>query len=94
MSQTSFSLYLYNQQTDFYKLSCAVKPQMRAICTYMGYTNITTNNQDIRPSITVNLLLLIFYERLDRLAQSNLHWKVLIKLFPTIYGILYSNKYL
>ena len=24
--QTSFSLYLYNQQTDFHKLSCAKKP--------------------------------------------------------------------
>ena len=36
MSQTSFSLYLYNQWTDFHKLSCAGKPQMRAIRTYAG----------------------------------------------------------
>jgi len=26
MSQTSFSLYLHNQWTDFHKLSCAGKP--------------------------------------------------------------------
>jgi len=33
--QTSFSLYLHNQWTDFHKLSYAGKPQMRAICTYV-----------------------------------------------------------
>ena len=41
--QTLFSLYLHNQWTYFHKLSCAGKPQMRAICTYMGCTKATTN---------------------------------------------------
>jgi len=49
LSQTSFSLYLHNQQTDFHKLSCAGKPQMRAIHTYM-------NDGDIRPSVAVKAL--------------------------------------
>ena len=44
MSQTSFSLYLHNQWTNFYKISCAGKPQMMAICTYMGCTKAITNN--------------------------------------------------
>ena len=44
LSQTSFSLYLHNQWTDFHKLSCAGKPQMRAICTYMGCTKATIND--------------------------------------------------
>jgi len=44
LSQTSFSLYLHNQWTDFHKLSCAGKPQMRAIRTYAGYTKATTND--------------------------------------------------
>ena len=56
LSQTSFSLYLHNQWTDFYKLSCAIKPQMKSICTYMGCTKATTNNQDIISSITVKSL--------------------------------------
>jgi len=29
---------------------------MRAIHTYAGYTKATTNNQDIRPSVTVKAL--------------------------------------
>ena len=29
---------------------------MRAICTYAGYTKVTTNNWDIRPSATVKAL--------------------------------------
>jgi len=56
LSQTSFSLYLHNQWTDFYKLSYAEKPQMRAIHTYVGYTKVTTNNWDIRLSVTVKYL--------------------------------------
>jgi len=44
MLQTSFSLYLYNQWTDFYKLSCTGKPLIKAICTYVGCTKATTNN--------------------------------------------------
>ena len=27
-----------------HKLSCTVKPQIRAICTYVGCTKVTTNN--------------------------------------------------
>jgi len=30
---------------------------MSAICTYVGYTKMTINNQDIRPSVTVKVLL-------------------------------------
>ena len=30
---------------------------MRAIYTYMRYTKVTTNNWDIRPSVTVKVLL-------------------------------------
>ena len=44
MSQTSLSLYLHNQWTDFHELSYAGKPQMRAICTYAGCTKVTTND--------------------------------------------------
>ena len=44
LSQTSFSLYLHNQWTDFHKLSCAGKPQMRAIRIYVGCTKATTND--------------------------------------------------
>ena len=36
-----------------HKLSCAGKPQMRAICTYAGCTKATTNDWDIRPSVAV-----------------------------------------
>jgi len=53
MSQTSFSLYLHNQWTNFHKLSCTGKPQMRAIRICAGYTKATTNDWDIRPSVTV-----------------------------------------
>ena len=56
MSQTSFSLYLHNQWTDFHKLNGAGKPQMRAIRTYMGCTKATTNDWDIRPSVAVKAL--------------------------------------
>ena len=56
MSQASFSLYLYNQRTDFHKLSCARKPQMRAIYTYAGCTKVTTNDWDIKPSVAVKAL--------------------------------------
>ena len=57
VSQTSFSLYFYNQWTNFHKLSCTEKLQMRAICTYMGCPKVTTNNWDIKPSVTVKDLL-------------------------------------
>ena len=56
VSQNSFSLYLYNQWTNFHKLSCTEKPQMRAICTYVGCTKATTNNWDIKLSVTVKAL--------------------------------------
>ena len=56
LSQTSFSMYLHNKWTDFHKLSCAGKPQMRAIYTYTGCTKATTNDWDIRPSVAVKAL--------------------------------------
>ena len=56
MSQTSFSLYLHNQWTDFHKLSCTVKPQMRAIHSYAGCTKATMNDWDVRPSVAVKTL--------------------------------------
>ena len=31
-------------------------PQMKNICIYIGYTKVTTNNQDIRSSVTVKSL--------------------------------------
>jgi len=54
--QTSFSLYLHWLWTDFHKLSCAGKPQMRAICTYIGCTKATTNDWDIRLSVAIKAL--------------------------------------
>ena len=56
MSQTSFSLYLHNQWTDFHKLSCIGKSQMRAIRICVGCTKATTNDWDIRPSVAVKAL--------------------------------------
>ena len=53
MSQTSFSLYLHNQWTDFHKLSYTRKPQMKAIHICVGCAKVTTNNWDIRPSVAV-----------------------------------------
>ena len=35
--QISFSLYIHNQWTNFQKISCARKPQIRAIWIYTGY---------------------------------------------------------
>ena len=56
LSQTSFSLYLHNQGTDFHKLSCTGKPQMRAIHIFMGHTKAITNDWDIRPSVAIKAL--------------------------------------
>ena len=47
---------MHNQGTDFHKLSYTRKPQMRAICTYAGYTKATMNDWDIRPSVAVKSL--------------------------------------
>ena len=33
-----------------------MKSQMRAICTYVRFTETTTNNRDIRPLVTVKAL--------------------------------------
>ena len=79
--QTSFSLYLHNQWTNFHKLSYTGKPQMRAICTYMGSTRATTNDWDIRLSVTVKVLL------------ANISWKAgqihMIKLvLESVYQIV------
>ena len=59
MSQTLFSLYFHNQQTNLHKLSCAKNPQIMAIHTYIECTKAITNNQDIRLSVTVKVLLAI-----------------------------------
>ena len=56
MSQTLFNLYLHWLWTNFHKLSYAGKPQIRAICTYAGYTKVATNNWDIRPSVAIKAL--------------------------------------
>jgi len=56
MSQTSFNLYLHNQWTNFYKLSCAGKSQMRAIRIYAECTKATINDWEIRPSVAVKAL--------------------------------------
>ena len=48
--------YLYNQWTNFHKLSCTEKPQMRVIHTYMGCTKATTNDSDIRSSVAIKAL--------------------------------------
>jgi len=57
MLQTLFSLYLHNQWTDFHKISCNGKSQIRAIYIYVGCTKVITNNQNIRLSVTVKALL-------------------------------------
>jgi len=44
LSQTLFSLYFHNQWTNFHKISCSGKFQMRAIHTYVGCTKATTND--------------------------------------------------
>jgi len=56
LSQTSFSLYLHNQWTDSHKPRCTGKPQIRAICTYVGSTKVTANDWDIRPSVAIKAL--------------------------------------
>ena len=56
LKPTSFSLYLHNQWTNFHKLSCTGKPQMRAICTYAGGTKAATNDWDIRTSVAIKAL--------------------------------------
>ena len=40
-----------------YKLSCAGKPQMKAICTYVECIKATTNNWDIKLLVTIKGLL-------------------------------------
>ena len=84
MSQTSFSLYLHNQWTDFHKLSCAGKPKMRAICTYVGGTKATTNNWDMRPSIAVKAL----FANISQTAK----WICMIKLtLESVHQSIYNN---
>jgi len=81
MSQTSFSLYLHNQWTDFHKLSYTGKPQIRAIHTYAEYTKVTTNNWDIRPSVAIkalsaNISWTAVRIRTIELALESAHWYV------------------
>ena len=93
VSQTSFSLYLHNQWTDFYKLSYAGKPQMRAIRTYVGCTKATTNDWDIRPSVAVkassaNISWTAELIHMIELALESSH-----QMVPMIYNVSQSNKY-
>ena len=74
--QTSFSLYLHNQWTNFHKLSCTRKLQMRAICT-----KATINNWDIRPSVAMkalsaNILWIAKYIHMIKLALESAHQSV------------------
>jgi len=73
MSQTSFSLYLHNQWTDFHILSCAGKPQVRAIHTYVGCTKVTTNDWDIRTSVAVKALSANISWTAERIRTIELH---------------------
>ena len=57
--QTLFNLYSYNQKTNSHKPSYTRRPQIRAIYTYVRCTKAITNNQDIRPLVTVKVLLAI-----------------------------------
>jgi len=43
-SRTLFSLYLHNQWTDVYKLSCTGKLQMRTIRICVACTKVITND--------------------------------------------------
>jgi len=84
VSQTSFSLYLYNQWTYFHKLSYTGKPQMRAICTYVVCTKVTINNQDIMLLVTVKVLL----ANISWMAR----WICIIKLaLESAYQSVYNN---
>ena len=54
---------------------------MRAICTYTGYTKVTTNNQDIRPSVAVkalfaNILWIARWICMIKLALESAHQTV------------------
>ena len=42
--EPSLFLAILTQWTNSHKLSYAEKPQMRAICTYVGCTKMTTND--------------------------------------------------
>ena len=81
MSQTSFSLYLHNQWTDFHKLSYTGKPQMRDIHICMGCTKVITNDWDIRPLVAVkalsaNISWTAEQIRMIKLALKSAHWSV------------------
>ena len=51
---TNFIQLVSPQQVDwfFHKPSCTGKHQMKVICTYVECTKVTTNNWDIRLSVT------------------------------------------
>jgi len=104
LSQTSFSLYLHNQWTDFHKLSCARKPQMRAIHTYIGCIKATTNNWDIRLLVTVKVLFTIIswtakwtymielvLESTHQTVSSNISYIIWRSEFIEIQAYQYSN---
>ena len=54
---TKFIQLIFPQPVDqFTQISCTGKLQMRAICTYVGYTKATTNDWDIGTSVVVKAL--------------------------------------
>ena len=71
---------------------------MRTIYTYVECTKAITNSQNIRPSVTIKILLVIILKItkwifIIKVAWESTHQKVLIKWFLMIYYISYNNQY-
>jgi len=45
-----------------------LKAQVRAICTYVGCTKVTTKNQDIKPPVAVKVLLAIISGMIEHIS--------------------------
>jgi len=87
-------LYFYNQWTVFYKLSCAGKPQMRAICIYVGGTKVITNDWDIRLSVAIKALSANISQMAKQICTIELELKSAHQyVYNDIYNMLQSNKY-
>ena len=63
---------------------------MRAICTYVECTKVTTKNEDIRPSVTVKALFANISWITRQICTIEL---VLENAHQTVYNDIYSNKY-
>ena len=66
---------------------------MKAICIYKGYTKVTTNNQDIRPSVTVKVLLADISWMAGWICTIKLVLESAYQIFLMIYGISHRDKY-